>query len=123
MSHQRIENYGLIGDTQTAALVGIDGSIDWLCLPRFDSPACFANLLGTEEHGRWRIAPARQGVAAKRRYRPSTLVLETEFETVEGAVRVTDCMPMRASHPRIVRVVEGLRGSLAMSLQLNPRFD
>ncbi len=123
MSHQRIENYGLIGDTQTAALVGIDGSIDWLCLPRFDSPACFANLLGTEEHGRWRIAPARQGVAAKRRYRPSTLVLETEFETVDGAVRITDCMPMRASHPRIVRVVEGLRGSLSMSLQLNPRFD
>ena len=119
----RIEDYGLIGDMHTAALVGIDGSIDWLCLPRFDSSACFANLLGTEENGRWRIAPAGNVVAATRRYRPSTLVLETEFETADGVVRIIDCMPLRVSHPRIVRVVEGVRGTVPMSVRLNPRFD
>ncbi len=119
----RIEDYGLIGDMHTAALVGIDGSIDWLCLPRFDSPACFASLLGTEENGRWRIAPTGKVIAATRRYRPSTLVLETEFETVDGVARIVDCMPLRASHPRIVRIVEGVRGSVQMSVRLNPRFD
>src|SRR5262245_37036339 len=119
----RIEDYGLIGDMHTAALVGIDGSIDWLCLPRFDSAACFASLLGTEENGCWRIAPAHNVVAATRRYRTSTLVLETDFETADGSVRITDCMPIRASHPRIVRVIEGLRGTVAMSVRLNPRFD
>ena len=119
----RIEDYGLIGDMHTAALVGIDGSIDWLCLPRFDSSACFANLLGTEENGRWRIAPAGNVVAATRRYRPSTLVLETEFETADGVVRIIDCMALRVSHPRIVRVVEGVRGTVPMSIRLNPRFD
>ena len=119
----RIEDYGLIGDMHTAALVGIDGSIDWLCLPRFDSSACFANLLGTEENGRWRIAPAGNVVAATRRYRPSTLVLETEFETADGVVRIIDCMALRVSHPRIVRVVEGVRGTVPMSVRLNPRFD
>jgi GH15 family glucan-1,4-alpha-glucosidase len=119
----RIEDYGLIGDLHTAALVGIDGSIDWLCLPHFDSPACFASLLGTEQNGRWRIAPTQRVVAATRRYRPGTLVLETEFETADGVVRIIDSMPMRVSNPRIVRVVEGVRGSVPMSLQLNPRFD
>jgi GH15 family glucan-1,4-alpha-glucosidase len=119
----RIEDYALIGDLHTAALVGIDGSIDWLCLPRFDSTACFANLLGTEENGRWRIAPAGKVVAATRRYRPSTLVLETVFETADGAARIIDCMPVRASHPRIVRVVEGVRGTVSMSVELNPKFD
>jgi GH15 family glucan-1,4-alpha-glucosidase len=119
----RIEDYGLIGDMHTAALVGIDGSIDWLCLPRFDSSACFANLLGTEENGRWRIAPAGNVVAATRRYRPSTLVLETEFETADGVVRIIDCMALRVSHPRIVRVVEGMRGTVPMCVRLNPRFD
>ena len=119
----RIEDYGLIGDMHTAALVGIDGSIDWLCLPRFDSSACFANLLGTEENGRWRIAPVGNVVAATRRYRPSTLVLETEFETADGVVRIIDCMALRVSHPRIVRVVEGVRGTVPMSVRLNPRFD
>ncbi|MGH8681000.1 MAG: glycoside hydrolase family 15 protein [Burkholderiales bacterium] len=119
----RIEDYGLIGDTRTAALVGSDGSIDWLCLPRFDSPACFANLLGTEKNGRWRIAPAGDVVAVTRRYRPATLVLETEFETAAGVVRIVDCMPMRMSQPRIVRVVEGVRGVVPMSVRLNPRFD
>jgi GH15 family glucan-1,4-alpha-glucosidase len=119
----RIEDYGLIGDMHTSALVGIDGSIDWLCLPRFDSSACFANLLGTEENGRWRIAPAGNVVAATRRYRPSTLVLETEFETADGVVRIIDCMALRVSHPRIVRVVEGMRGTVPMCVRLNPRFD
>jgi len=119
----RIEDYGLIGDMHTAALVGIDGSIDWLCLPRFDSSACFAHLLGTEENGRWRIAPAGNVVAATRRYRPSTLVLETDFETADGVVRIIDCMALRESHPRIVRVVEGVRGTVPMSVRLNPRFD
>src|SRR6187455_2392364 len=110
-----IEDYAVIGDTRTAALVGIDGSIDWLCLPRFDSGACFAKLLGSEDNGRWRIAPAGDVVATTRRYRPSTLVLETEFETAEGVVRLIDCMTLRASHPRIVRIVEGVRGSVPMS--------
>ena len=119
----RIEDYGLIGDMHTAALVGIDGSIDWLCLPRFDSSACFASLLGTEENGRWRIAPAGDVVTTTRRYRPSTLVLETEFQTAEGVVRLVDCMPLRESNPRIVRIVEGVRGTVAMSARLNPRFD
>jgi len=119
----RIEDYGLIGDTHTAALVGIDGSIDWLCLPRFDSPACFASLLGTDANGRWRIAPAGNVARTTRRYRPSTLVLETEFETAHGAVRVIDCMPMRVTNPRIVRVVEGIRGSVPVSVDLNLRFD
>jgi GH15 family glucan-1,4-alpha-glucosidase len=119
----RIEDYALIGDTHTAALVGLDGSIDWLCLPRFDSSACFANLLGTEDHGSWRIAPRVDVVGTTRRYRPSTLVVDTDFETAEGAVRVTDCMPARQMHPRVVRVVEGLRGSVPMSVALTPRFD
>jgi GH15 family glucan-1,4-alpha-glucosidase len=119
----RIEDYGLIGDMHSAALVGIDGSIDWLCLPRFDSPACFASLLGTEENGRWRIAPAADVVATTRRYRPSTLILETEFETADGVVRIIDCMVLRASHARIVRIVEGVRGTVPMSVRLNPRFD
>ena len=103
----RIEDYALIGDTQTAALVGANGSIDWLCLPRFDSPACFAALLGTTANGFWEIAPAGEMRRTTRRYRGSTLVLETEFETADGAVRVVDCMPSRTSHARLVRVVEG----------------
>jgi GH15 family glucan-1,4-alpha-glucosidase len=119
----RIEDYGLIGDTHTSALVGIDGSIDWLCLPRFDSPSCFAALLGTREHGSWCIAPTADVVATTRRYRPATLVLETEFETSDGVVRVTDCMPERQSHPRVVRVVEGLRGSVRLTARATPRFD
>jgi GH15 family glucan-1,4-alpha-glucosidase len=91
----RIEDYGLIGDLQTAALVGRDGSVDWLCLPRFDSPSCFAALLGDERHGRWLLAPAGEVRAVSRRYRPGTLILETDFETDEGTVRVIDFMPRR----------------------------
>src|SRR5690606_39051311 len=89
----RIEDYGLLGDTQTAALVGRDGSIDWLCLPRFDSAACFAALLGGPEHGRWQLAPTQEILSSSRRYRDRSLVLETEFRTETGAVRVIDCMP------------------------------
>ena len=103
----RMEEYALIGDTHTAAIVGSDGSIDWLCLPRFDSSACFAGLLGTDEHGSWRIEPVDEVVAKTRRYRPGTLVLETDLETSDGTVRIVDCMPPRQEHPRIVRVVEG----------------
>jgi GH15 family glucan-1,4-alpha-glucosidase len=119
----RIEDYALIGDTHTAALVGAHGSIDWLCLPRFDSGACFASLLGTEDNGFWQIAPAEAGAEATRRYRGPTLVLETEFRTEHGEVRVIDCMPPRREHPRVTRVVEGLRGSVPMRTRFKPRFD
>jgi len=117
----RIEDYALIGDCQTAALVGRDGSIDWLCIPRFDSAACFAALLGTVEHGRWQIAPAVPVRAVRRRYRPGTLVLETEFETDEGVVVLTDCMPMETS--ALVRMVEGKRGAVPMRVELVIRPD
>jgi GH15 family glucan-1,4-alpha-glucosidase len=92
-----IEDYALIGDCETAALVARNGSIDWLCYPRFDSPACFAALLGTEENGRWQIAPAEPVRGVRRRYRGDTLVLETEFETDSGKVAVIDCMPPRTA--------------------------
>jgi GH15 family glucan-1,4-alpha-glucosidase len=118
-----IEDYGLIGDCQTAALVGRQGSIDWLCLPRFDAPACFAALLGTAEHGRWSLAPAGGGLATRRRYRGDTLVLETEFETDRGAAVVIDWMPLRADAPEVVRLVEGRRGQVEMLMELVIRFD
>src|SRR5436853_1396777 len=104
----RIEDYGLIGDLQTAALVGRDGSIDWLCLPRFDSGACFAALLGNERDGRWLLTPAGEITAQRRRYRPGSLVLETDLETADGAVRIVDCMPIRDRTPDVVRIVEGV---------------
>src|SRR5262245_48011716 len=119
----RIEDYAMIGDAQTAALVGRDGSIDWLCLPRFDSPACFAALLGSPENGRWKIAPKDPTPRISRRYREGTLVLETELATAEGAVRVVDCMPLRGRAPDVVRVVEGVRGRVPMSMELVIRFD
>jgi GH15 family glucan-1,4-alpha-glucosidase len=119
----RIEDYALIGDTETAALVGTNGSIDWLCAPRFDSAALFAALLGTDDNGRWQIAPARDTRRIERRYRPGTLVLETDFETDDGLVRLVDCMPLEDGHNDVVRIVEGLRGRVAMQMQLNPRFD
>jgi GH15 family glucan-1,4-alpha-glucosidase len=119
----RIEDYALIGDTQTAALVGRDGSLDWLCLPRFDSPACFAALLGSRDHGRWRIAPASGDVTVTRRYVPGTLVLETTFSTPTGTVRLVDCMPVRGEAPDVVRVVEGVSGRVAMAMDLVIRFD
>jgi GH15 family glucan-1,4-alpha-glucosidase len=119
----RIEDYALIGDCQTAALVGRDGSIDWLCFPRFDSGACFAALLGTPEHGRWLIAPDAPVRATRRRYRGDTLVLETDFETDSGAVTLVDCMPPRSGEPDLVRVVVGRRGQVPMRLELVIRFD
>src|SRR4051794_21647760 len=103
----RIEDYALIGDLQTAALVARNGSIDWLCFPRFDSAACFAALLGTPEHGHWQLAPSVPVRATRRRYRPGTLVLETEFETDEGTVTLIDCMPERSQELELVRVVVG----------------
>jgi GH15 family glucan-1,4-alpha-glucosidase len=119
----RIEDYALLSDLQTAALVGRDGSIDWCCFPRFDSGACFAALLGTPEHGRWSIAPAGESVSAERRYRPDTLVLDTVFTTAEGAVRVTDFMPPRNEVPDVVRIVEGLEGEVAVRCELVVRPD
>jgi GH15 family glucan-1,4-alpha-glucosidase len=118
-----LERYGLIGDTQTAALVGDDGSIDWLCLPRFDSAACFAALLGGPEHGRWLIAPDGEIRARRRRYRPNSLVLETEYDVDGGTVRVTDVMPPRQTDPDLVRVVEGVRGEVRMRMELLVRYD
>src|SRR4051794_27968650 len=111
----------MIGDTHTAALVGRDGSIDWLCLPRFDSGACFAALLGDPSHGRWSIAPT-EPYRTRRRYRPDTLVLDTEHETASGAVRVTDFMTPRRAQARGVRIVEGLRGTVPIRSELLPRF-
>ncbi len=117
-----IEDYALIGDTHTAAIVGRDGSIDWLCLPRFDSEACFAQLLGDQSHGFWRIAPTADQVETRRRYRGDTLVLETEFETPEGVVRLIDCMPIREEHPQVVRVVDGVSGTVDVRMRLSMRF-
>jgi GH15 family glucan-1,4-alpha-glucosidase len=119
-----IEDYGLIGDLQTAALVGRDGSVDWLCLPRFDSASCFAALVGEDRHGHWRLAPKGSLPARSRRYRPGTLVLETDFETTEGAVRVIDFMPHRHGRaPQLIRIVEGLRGRVPMEMTLSLRPD
>jgi GH15 family glucan-1,4-alpha-glucosidase len=118
-----IEDYALIGDGHTAALVGLDGSIDWLCAPRFDGGAFFAALLGGVDNGRWQIAPADPGYRSRRRYRPDTLVLETEFETGDGLVRVIDCMPMSGLRRDVVRIVEGVRGKVSLQMELVVRFD
>ncbi|WP_447602058.1 glycoside hydrolase family 15 protein [Nitrospira sp. Nam80] len=119
----RIEDYALIGDTHTAALVGGNGSIDWLCLPRFDSAACFASLLGHEKHGHWLLSPVEPAHRTNRRYRDNTLILETDFETDGGAVRLIECMPIRQDYPAVVRVIEGLHGTVRMRMQLIIRFD
>jgi GH15 family glucan-1,4-alpha-glucosidase len=118
-----IEDYALISDCHTAALVGRDGSIDWLCFPRFDSGACFAALLGEPKHGRWLIAPAVAARHTRHRYRDGTLILETEFETNEGAVRIIDCMPLSNDRWDVLRIVEGLSGQVAMRMELIIRFD
>ncbi|HUS64667.1 MAG TPA: glycoside hydrolase family 15 protein [Kofleriaceae bacterium] len=119
-----IEDYALIGDTRTACLVSRSGSIDWLCLPRFDSGACFASLLGDPRHGRWSIHPADGSVrSTRRRYRDGTLVLETEFSTKTGVVRVVDCMPPGEALPNVVRLVEGVEGEVSMRMELIIRFD
>jgi len=119
----RIEDYALIGDTQTAALVGLDGSIDWLCFPRFDSGACFAALLGDASNGHWRICPVENPSRVTRRYRGASLVLETDFHTASGAIRLVDCMPPRDRTPDVVRVVEGLEGEVPVQMELIIRFD
>ncbi|MFI0422655.1 glycoside hydrolase family 15 protein [Spongiactinospora sp. 9N601] len=119
----RIEDYALIGDMQSAALVGRDGSIDWLCLPRFDSPACFAALLGGERNGHWWLGPEGRPMATRRRYRGETLVLESEWETEGGTVRVIDFMPPRHANPDVVRIVEGVSGTVRMATELRIRFD
>ncbi|MCU1675472.1 MAG: glucoamylase [Frankiales bacterium] len=119
----RIEDYAVIGDTQTAALVNIDGSIDWLCFPRFDSPSCFAALLGDRDNGRWLLAPKAPIRSVTRRYVPGTLVLETEFTTGEGVVRVIDCMPLNDHATDVVRMVEGVSGRVTMTMELVVRFD
>ncbi|MFF7772271.1 glycoside hydrolase family 15 protein [Streptomyces massasporeus] len=121
--HPSIEDYALIGDEQTAALVGTDGSVDWLCLPRFDSAACFARMLGDEDNGYWRIAPVGADRCTRRSYRRDTLVLDTEWETEQGSVRVTDLMPQRDRAPDLVRVVEGLDGEVTLHSVLKLRFD
>lgn len=118
-----IEDYALIGDTHTAALVSRDGSIDWLCLPRFDSGACFAALLGDESHGHWTLRPSQAVGSTTRRYRENTLVLETEFTTATGRVRLVDCMPHRHKHPTVLRFVEGIEGVVDMEMTLRLRFD
>jgi GH15 family glucan-1,4-alpha-glucosidase len=120
---RKIEEYALIGDLHTAALVAMDGSIDWLCLPRFDSNACFAGLLGEDRHGHWRIAPAQSGSRVSRRYLPDTLILETEFATGSGSVRLTDCMPPRDRDPVLVRMLEGVRGSVDVRMTFGARFE
>ncbi|MBT2399595.1 glycoside hydrolase family 15 protein [Streptomyces sp. ISL-100] len=124
----RIEDYALIGDMQTAALVCRDGTVDWLCLPRFDSHAVFAGLLGTEEHGFWRIGPAHAAdagppAAARRRYRGDSLILESEWDTPRGTVRVTDFMPPRDGAPQLIRIVEGVSGRVRMRSALRMRFS
>ncbi len=118
-----IEDYALVGDLHTAALISRDGSIDWLCLPRFDSEACFAALLGDERNGHWQIAPASGVSQIRRRYRPGTLVLETEFSTASGTVRLADCMPVRGADPVLIRLVEGVTGQVDMRMTLAPRFE
>jgi GH15 family glucan-1,4-alpha-glucosidase len=118
-----IEDYALIGDCHTAALVSKQGSIDWLCLPHFDSGACFAALLGTAEHGRWSISPAEPVRSIRRQYRDGTLILESEFETESGSVKIIDCMMSRQEVPELLRVVVGTRGQVRMNLELVIRFD
>jgi len=119
----RIEDYALLGDLQTGALVATNGSIDWLCLPRFDSPACFAALLDTPESGHWQIAPESGGTCTRRRYVDDTLVLETEWITPDGTIRVTDFMPPRGHAPDVVRIVEGVSGAVPVRSTLRLRFD
>ncbi|MGI8756486.1 MAG: trehalase-like domain-containing protein, partial [Acidimicrobiales bacterium] len=119
-----IEHYAFLSDTESAALVGRDGSIDWLTFPRIDSPACFAALLGDEDNGRWIIAPAGDDYRVERQYRPGTLVLETRFRTADGEVEIVDCMPRRDDgRLDIVRLVRGIRGRVLMRMHLTVRMD
>src|SRR6202162_3663367 len=117
----RIEDYALIGDCEAAALVARDASIDWLCWPRFDSDACFAALLGSTEHGRWKIAPTSQA-SVTRRYRGDSLVLETRFSAPEGEVSIVDFMPPKSASSAVIRMVIGLAGRMPMAMEFIPRF-
>ncbi|VVD92842.1 glucoamylase [Pandoraea iniqua] len=119
----RIEDYAMIGDCRSAALVARDGSIDWLCWPYFDSPACFAALLGGPEHGHWKLAPDDPKATVTRRYHDDTLILETRFETCEGCVSIIDFMPLRDGAADLVRLVKGIHGTITMSMELILRFD
>src|SRR5947207_937803 len=119
----KIEDYAFLSDTQTGALVSRDGCVDWLCFPRFDSPACFASLLGEKKNGHWRFFPEDKIEKTRRRYRGDTLILETEIETKSGAVRLIDFMPPRGENPDIIRIVEGLGGKVSMHMELIIRFD
>jgi GH15 family glucan-1,4-alpha-glucosidase len=119
----KIEDYAFLSDTQTGALVSRDGCVDWLCFPRFDSPACFASLLGEKKNGHWRFFPEEKVEKTTRRYRDETLILETEIETKSGTVRLIDFMPPRGENPDIIRIVEGLRGKMSMQMELIIRFD
>src|SRR5688500_5044822 len=119
----RLEDYALIGDLQTAALVGLNGSIDWLCFPRFDSGACFSALLGDDSHGRWLIAPDCPVERTERRYRDRSLVHALDFHCETGSVRLIDFMPPRGHDPDLVRIVEGLEGTVRMRMELVIRFE
>jgi GH15 family glucan-1,4-alpha-glucosidase len=121
--HTKIEDYAFLSDTQTGALVSRDGCVDWLCLPRFDSGACFASLLGNTKNGHWRFFPEEEVQTTRRRYHGDTLILETELETNDGAVRLIDFMPPRGENPDIIRIIEGLRGKVQMHMELVIRFD
>lgn len=122
MKKPKIEDYAFLSDTQTGALVSREGSIDWLCFPRFDSAACFAALLGDERNGCWRFRPTAKIKSIRRRYRPETLILETEIETGSGAIRLIDFMPPRGTNPDIVRIIEGIRGRVRVEMELTIRF-
>ncbi|HXV35239.1 MAG TPA: trehalase-like domain-containing protein [Gaiellaceae bacterium] len=119
----RIEGYALLGDGRAGALVSKDGSIDWLCQPRFDSAVSLAAVVGNAENGRWRIAPSGHVRRTRRRYRPHTLVLETDFDTAEGSIRLVDFMPPGGEAPHVVRLVEGVRGQVRVHMDLRARFD
>jgi GH15 family glucan-1,4-alpha-glucosidase len=119
----RIEDYAVIGNTHTAALVSRTGSIDWLCVPRFDSGACFAALLGRPQHGRWLLSPAVPSQHIQRHYRSETLILETQYDTEKGSVMVVDCMPVCDGQPHVVRLAVGRTGVMRMRLELVTRFD
>src|SRR5438093_780952 len=118
-----IADYAFLSDTQSGALVSRDGCVDWLCFPRFDSPACFASLLGDKKNGRWLFFPKEKVERTQHRYRGNTLILETEIETANGAVRLIDYMPPRGKNPDLVRIIEGLRGEVRMEMDLIIRFD
>src|SRR6202140_2967735 len=119
----KIEDYAFLSDTQTGALVSRDGCVDWLCFPRFHSGACFASLLGTRDNGHWRFWPEEKIEKTSRRYRGEALILQTDIETKSGAVRLIDFMPPRGENPDIIRIVEGIRGEVAMQMELIIRFD